>query len=107
MTIIHGDVRTRRVTINGEELDPGPSQAITNHSPDGFGWGYGGSGPSQLALAILLRFVPEQEACRYYQKFKWELVARGDPHDDLRIPTATVRAWCEVRKLTLREDAPA
>ncbi len=35
-------------------LDPGPSQAIFNHSPDGFNWGYAGSGPSQLALAILL-----------------------------------------------------
>src|SRR5262245_55620958 len=30
------------------------SQAVFNHSPDGFAWGYGGSGPAQLALAILL-----------------------------------------------------
>lgn len=26
---------------------------IRNHSPTGFEWGYGGSGPAQLALAIL------------------------------------------------------
>ena len=107
MTIIHGDVRTRRVTINGEALDPGPSQAITNHSPDGFGWGYGAFGPSQLALAIMLRFVPEQEARRHYQAFKWEVLAPLDPHDDLRINVADVRSWCEARKLTLLEDAPA
>jgi hypothetical protein len=25
---------------------------IINHSPDGFEWGYGGSGPAQLALAL-------------------------------------------------------
>ena len=31
-----------------------------NHSPDGFNWGYGGSGPAQLAYA-LLRFFAERE----------------------------------------------
>ena len=34
------------VLFNGDWLAPGPSQAIRNHSPDGFAWGYGGSGPS-------------------------------------------------------------
>ena len=28
-----------------------------NHSPTGFEWGYGGSGPSQLAFCILLQFL--------------------------------------------------
>ena len=107
MTIIHGNVRTRFVTINGEVLNIGPSQAITNHSPHGFGWGYGGSGPSQLALAIMLRFVPEQEARRNYQAFKWEMLAKFDPHEDISIRTADVRSWCEARKLTILEDAPA
>lgn len=37
------------------ELKPEASQKIINHSPDGFQWGYSGSGPSQLALAILLK----------------------------------------------------
>jgi hypothetical protein len=27
---------------------------VTNHSPDGFEWGYGGSGPAQLALAMCI-----------------------------------------------------
>jgi hypothetical protein len=31
-----------------------PSLRHRNHSPDGFEWGYHGSGPAQLALAILL-----------------------------------------------------
>lgn len=35
-------------------LDPHFSQQFRNHSPDGFEWGYGGSGPAQLALGILL-----------------------------------------------------
>lgn len=36
------------------QLDPRQSQKVWNHSPDGFEWGYAGSGPAQLALAILL-----------------------------------------------------
>lgn len=33
-------------------LHPGPSLLLANHSPTGFEWGYLGSGPSQLSLAI-------------------------------------------------------
>lgn len=29
-----------------------PRNDVMNHSPDGFEWGYGGSGPAQLALAL-------------------------------------------------------
>lgn len=57
-------------------LDPLPSQKIRNHSPDGFQWGYGGSGPAQLALAILLdHFGDEARAQKYYQRFKFRAVA--------------------------------
>ena len=45
---------------NGEVLDPKPSQKIWNHSPTGFEWGYGGSGPAQLALALLLDYVCDE-----------------------------------------------
>ena len=30
------------VTVAGKLLDPFPSQAVRNHSPTGFAWGYGG-----------------------------------------------------------------
>lgn len=33
-------------------------QMIVQHSPDGFEWGYGGSGPADLALNILHLFLP-------------------------------------------------
>jgi hypothetical protein len=33
--------------------DLDPRTDLRNHSPDGFEFGYGGSGPAQLALAIL------------------------------------------------------
>ncbi len=70
-----------KVTEDGhtEILDPQRSQNIRNHSPDGFEWGYGGSGPSQLALAILLDALPGNSqplAERLYQKFKFDMVAK-------------------------------
>lgn len=37
---------------------------IRNHSPTGFEWGYNGSGPAQLALAILAdHFGPDHLPC--------------------------------------------
>ena len=72
-----------RVWINDEELSPRRSQKVYNHSPDGFNWGYGGSGPSQLALAILLEFTDEATAVRNYQKFKWNVISElGDDFDE-------------------------
>lgn len=31
-----------------------PRNDVRDHSPDGFQWGYGGSGPAQLALALCI-----------------------------------------------------
>jgi len=53
---------------------------LRNHSPTGFAWGYGGSGPAQLALALLVDAVGDTElALAHYQDFKREHVSRwGD-----------------------------
>jgi Family of unknown function (DUF6166) len=51
-------VRTERggiVTVEDGTAAPRPLDPRTdlrNHSPEGFGWGYEGSGPAQLALAL-------------------------------------------------------
>ena len=45
------DGRTR-VTLDGDPLPWGVE--VVPHSPTGLEWGYHGSGPAQLALAILL-----------------------------------------------------
>lgn len=70
------------VTVDGAPLSPARSQAVWNHSPDGFGWGYGGSGPAQLALAILLEGgVPPGRAVLLHQRFKWDFIAALSVHD--------------------------
>ena len=94
---IVGDWISREVFIDGKVLDPKRSQEVINHSPDGFAWGYGGSGPAQLALAILLEFTETEWICRHFtnnvsvtfvekpdvetaaslhQDFKWEIIAK-------------------------------
>lgn len=53
-----------------------PRYDLRNHSPDGFNWGYAGSGPAQLALAILADLLGPEKALRYYQAFKFGVIAR-------------------------------
>ena len=63
-------------TPNWQPLSPLASQAVVNHSPDGFEWGYGGSGPAQLALGILMDHTGDVPfAQRYFQLFKGAYVA--------------------------------
>lgn len=71
-------LRLVRVVVGADirPLELGPSLKLRNHSPTGFEWGYGGSGPSQLALALLLDATGrEDDALCFYQDFKREVVA--------------------------------
>lgn len=87
-----GDYSINEVYVDGRRLDPAPSLAVANHSPTGFSWGYMGSGPAQLALAILLLFLPQSEAERLYQQFKFEVVGLL-PEADFALDGAAVEAW--------------
>lgn len=49
---------------------------IYKHSPTGYNFGYGGSGPADFALNVLLMFAKfSDDAYRLYQQFKREFVA--------------------------------
>ena len=62
------------VTVDDRPLNP--RLDLWNHSPTGFEWGYGGSGPSQLALALLADCLnDDQRALALYQDFKWKVTA--------------------------------
>lgn len=64
------------VFIDGILLHPALSQNVINHSPDGFSWGYCGSGSLQLALAILLHAgVSTEQAQACYRQFMTEFIA--------------------------------
>ena len=50
---------------------------LHNHSPDGFEWGYAGSGPAQLALALCADALDDDDrALKIYQEFKFRVVAK-------------------------------
>jgi len=62
------------VTVDGRRLNP--RRDLWNHSPSGFEWGYGGSGPAQLALAILADHCGnDKEAFNFHHRFKWAVIA--------------------------------
>jgi hypothetical protein len=53
-----------------------PRNDLWNHSPDGYECGYAGSGPSQLALAILADHLGDDErAVRLHQRYKERVIA--------------------------------
>jgi len=64
---------TVHVSCDGVPLNP--RYDLANHSPDGFEYGYNGSGPSQLALAILANEFDDEIALRHYQAFKFNYIA--------------------------------
>ena len=62
------------VRVNGIRLNP--RNDLWNHSPTGFEWGYGGSGPAQLALAILADHCGnDEQAFNFHHRFKWTVIA--------------------------------
>lgn len=82
--LIKGFWASRQIMVDGKWLRPGKSQRVMNHSPDGFNWGYGGSGPAQLALALLMLVADRGTALDHHQTLKWNHVAQW-PQADFEI----------------------
>ena len=67
---------------------------MRSHSPTGPAWGYGGSGPAQLALAILLALTDREPAERRYQELKWAVLAPLEA-DSWVLDGDGVRRWLD------------
>lgn len=66
---------------------------LVNHSPTGFEWNYGGSGPAQLALALLVDATGDRAwALQHYQAYKWDVVAKL-PEGGWDLPQEEVLEW--------------
>ena len=82
-----------------EELCPTESQALVNHSPNGFNWGYGGSGPAQCALGILLDVTGDAAvALRWYQVFKREVIAQIPTDKKMQIAAEKIQEWLTTQR---------
>ncbi len=89
-------------------LELEPSLKVRNHSPTGFEWGYNGSGPAQLALAILLDYFGRQDidqrphvatarqlAEEYHQQFKSDVIGAISV-DVWQLTADQIEAWLTV-----------
>ena len=86
----HRENHSVTVTCDDEPLDP--RFDLRRHA-DGFEFGYGGSGPAQLALAMLSHALGDDElASAHYQKFKFQVIARLQ-ESPWRITQQEVRSW--------------
>ena len=85
-------IKDEGMLIRDYELLPGPSLKLWNHSPDGFQWGYQGSGCAQLALAVLLDLTGDAElSLRLHQEFKRHFIATSGKH--LALTEPDIKAW--------------
>ena len=83
---LKGEILTSKVYLNGELLDIKESLKFKKHSPTGFSWGYDGSGPAQLALAICLKLTEtEYIDDMHYQTFKKQYIASLPHQEDFDI----------------------
>ena len=75
-----------------------PRLDLVNHSPTGFGWNYQGSGPAQLALAMLADATGDDDlTVRLHQKFKAEVIS-GMPRGGWELNTDFIREWLEANQ---------
>ncbi|GIV63618.1 MAG: hypothetical protein KatS3mg045_0957 [Bellilinea sp.] len=85
-----------------------PLRHVVLHSPTGFGWGYGSSGPADLALSILCDLFGERpskkrlyygrfKAQPHYQAFKREFVAGWEFGGGFEIDSETIASWLRKR----------
>lgn len=71
-----------------------PRLDIAKHSPTGFEWGYGGSGPRQLAVAILAHALQAASIdSRMSFQFKADHTC-GFNHAWFFLPLSEVQRWC-------------
>jgi hypothetical protein len=68
------------------------------HSPAGFNWGYGGSGPSELARQILWDYLGASPHPALYQDFKRDVVARFPQEQGWKLPARQILDWLRARE---------
>lgn len=91
-----------RVFRDGKDLAPNLSREIYNHSSE-FEWGYSGSGPAQLALALLLDATRDNNgkpevwiSVKLHQAFKQQFVASWG--DEWSITDREILNWINTRE---------
>jgi Family of unknown function (DUF6166) len=75
------------------DTDQRPLEHHVRHSPDGFSWGYEGSAPAELALALLWDATGEEPERAMYQAFKREVIANLQRDRNFQMSVLSVLTW--------------
>lgn len=94
---------------------------VTHHSPDGFEFGYGGSGPGDLALNLVEAFLRRtgwngrrskvyrgecfELSLALHQEAKWDLIATLDQEQGGHVPAERIWDWLD-RAATADPELP-
>lgn len=90
------------VYVDGEPLPL--YTEVANHSPCGFEWGYAGSGPHQLSLALLIDLTGCKEtAKRVHGKFTRKVIAKETEDNFLWTERHLLSLYRETIKLERRK----
>ena len=82
---------------------------VVYHSPTGFEWGYGGSGPADTALSILANYFDESPERReisnthawyHHQAFKWHFIAPA-PRKGFTLTEQQISEWLQAQQQPL------
>ena len=87
---------------DGTEQELPVRDDLCNHSPIGFAWGYGGSRPAQLSLAMLAYLYGDIEALRYYQSFKDDTVVGLKQNENWKMTSEEVDLRLEALKAKVK-----
>lgn len=103
ITGANGQTEMKKHTASGVRSNV-PRQ-IYKHSPTGYNFGYGGSGPADFALNVCLMLVHSDDAYQHYQDFKFQFVAvGGSDAERLEISREVAEQWLYNRGATLLSD---
>src|SRR5215216_7288304 len=118
----HADARIEGVTCwrasDGTARSSIPQRHV-HYAPTGFDWGFGGSGPADLALNVLARFLPlapdatgvalrdgssiSEAAWALHEAFKYDLIATL-PCSGGHLTAETIRAWINAHRFAGAES---
>lgn len=98
-------VQKYEVYLNDKLFSPNPSKRVHNYgSFHPFAWGYGGPGPQQLALAILLNESQSYEiALRLSKLFVCDIIANLNVKGPWELTSDYIKAWMLAHGVTPEE----
>ena len=103
-TVVGGNCIVTTVTGHGTDALP-LRLDVARHSPTGFAWGYNGSGPAQLALALLCEVTTPEIALQHYQEFKRLFIARLPANGQWSLNRVALLAILEMVRSIVAEQA--